>query len=134
MARTIRDKGIVVMQVYNIDLTAASVDAALDMMCPGDDAFVLDWTIQSSVVGIGDGTHTLTLEHGTGAAGVALTAEIAVLAVTDMTAGAIHSADGLGGPISGGTTQGTKIQIKNVESGTDITTGALVDVMVRWQL
>jgi hypothetical protein len=134
MARTVRDQGIVVMQVYNIDLTAASVDVALDMMCPGDNAFVLDWTIQSSTVGIGDGTHTLRLEHGTTTDGVELSAEIAVLAVTDMTAGAIHSADGLGRPSTGGTTQGTKIQIRNVESGTAITTGAIVDVMVRWQL
>ena len=134
MARTIRDKGIVVQQVYNIDLTAASVDVALDMMCPGDNAFVLDWTTQGSTVGVGAGTHTLTLEHGTGAAGVALADDIAFIATTGAAAGDLNTADGLGRPSTGGTVQGTKIQIRNVESGTNITTGAIIDVMVRWQL
>ena len=131
MARKVREQGIVVLQVYNIDLTAASADAAMDMMCPGDGAQVLDWTLQVSTAGTGAGTHTCTLEHGTTTAGVAIGADIAFIA-TDA-AGTIEST-GADGVYLSTTVYGTKIQIKNVESGTDITTGAKVDVMVRWLL
>ncbi len=131
MARSVRDKGIVCLQVNNIDLVNADGDVAMDMMCPGDDAFVLDWTCQISTAGTGSENHNLTLEHGTGAAGVALTAVLDVLA--DATAGTISTGDGLGRPSTGGTVMGTKIQIKNVEEGA-ISNGAIIDVLVRWQL
>lgn len=132
MPRTVRDQGIVVLQVYNIDLTSDPVDVALDMMCPGDGAFVLDWSVQVSTAGVGAAAnHEMVLEHGTGAAGVALTAQLDLDA--DAVAGTIVTGDGLGRPATGGTTQGTKIQIQNAESAS-ITTGAIVDVMVRWQL
>ena len=132
MARTVRDSGIVVTQAFAVDLTAASADASMNMTCPGDGAQVLDWTLTSNVVGVGDGTHTVTLEHGRGAAGVAIGASIAFLAVTGATAGVvIGTADGV---YLATTLQGTQLQLKNVESGTNITTGALVDVTVRWQL
>lgn len=130
-------KGIVVLQVYNIDLTATAGDVAIDMMCPGDGARVIDWTVQTSTVGVGAFTHNLTLEHGTGAAGVALTPILPVLA--EDAAGVIHTGPGLQfssqiGALGLKTAQGTKIQILNAELGGDITTGAIVDVMVRWQL
>jgi len=101
------------------------------MMCPGDNAFVLDWSVQISTAGDTDEDHLLTLEHGTTTAGVALTAVLAV--DCDGTAGTVTTGDGLGRPATGGTVQGTKIQIKNVEDAA-ITDGAIVDVLVRWQL
>ena len=132
MGRTIRDQGIVITQAFSADLTAASADVSLNMLCPGDGAQVIDWSLTANVVGVGDGTHTVTLEHGRGAAGVAVSAPIAFLAVTDATAGeVIGTADGV---YLATTLAGTQMQLKNVESGTNITTGAIVDVLVRWQL
>jgi hypothetical protein len=131
VARTVRDKGIVCLQVNNIDLVNASGDVAMDMMCPGDNAFVLDWTVQISTAGDATENHELTLEHGTTTDGVALTAQLDVVA--DATAGTVYTGDGLGRPSTGGTVMGTKIQIKNVEGGA-IGNGAIVDVLVRWQL
>ena len=131
MTRTVRDQGIVVLTAYNVDLVNASGDVATDMMCPGDNAFVLDWTVQISTAGDTAENHELVLEHGTSTAGVALTAQLDIVA--NATAGTIYNGDGLGAPISGGTTQGTKIQIKNVEGGA-IGNGAIVDILVRWQL
>lgn len=132
MARTVRDQGIVVLQVYNIDLGDADGDVALDMMCPGDGAVVLDWTVQISTAGTGSGAnHNLTLEHGTGAAGVALAPVLAVDA--DAVAGTITTGDGNGTQPTGGSVIGTKIQIANAESAA-ISDGAIVDVQVRWQL
>ena len=129
MARTVRDSGIVVLEAINVDLTAASADCPVEMFCPGDGAQLLDWTLVVSVAGVGAGTHTCTLEHGVGAAGVAVSAEIAFIATnaadTQVTADGVYLAT---------TTQGTRMQIKNVESGTNITTGAIVDVIARWQL
>ena len=132
MARTVRDFGIVVLTAYNVDLLNADADIATDMMCPGDGAFVLDWTVQISSAGTGSAAnHELVLEHGTGAAGVALTAQLDIDA--DGTAGLIVTGDGIGRPATGGTVQGTKIQVKNVESAA-ISNGATVDILVRWQL
>ena len=129
MARTVRDSGIVVLEAINVDLTAASADAPVEMFTPGDGAQLLDWTLTISVAGVGAGTHTCTLEQGVGAGGVAVSAPIAFIA-TDA-ADTKYTADGV---YLATTTQGSRLQIQNVESGTNITTGAIVDVIARWQL
>lgn len=133
MARKVRDN-IVVLQVYNIDLGDANGDVALDMMCPGDGAIVLDWSIQISTAGTGAAAnHNCVLEHGTTSAGVALTPLLAVDA--DAVAGVVVTGEALDSATQRAvaTVQGTKIQIQNTESAA-ISNGAIVDVLVRWRL
>jgi hypothetical protein len=136
MARQVRQKGIVVLQDTSIDLTAtgAPTDIALLMNCPGDGCVCLDWALKIDTVGVGDGTHTVVLEHGLTTAGVAMSAAIAFLAVTEGVAETVHYGDGLGVQPTGGSLMGTAMQLQNTESGTNITTGAIVDVIARFLL
>ncbi len=136
MSRTLRENGIHVQQNFAIDLTAtgAPTDIALTMIWPGTGAMVLDWLLHIDTVGIGDGTHTVRLEHGLTTDGVAATTAIVIVDATAFAAETIAEGEGLGTQPSGGSVAGTATQIKNVESVVDITDGVIADVLVRFLL
>lgn len=131
MARKVPFNMVVVQQQDSVDLADAAGDVALTLRCPGDGAKVLDWKVISTTAGTGAGAnHNIILEHGSGAAGVALTGTIALDA--DGTA-ETTTASGNGLLVQPATTMGTLLQINNTESAA-ISNGAIVTVIVRWIL
>lgn len=122
---------LVVTNVVGLDLLNAPADISTGMLCPGDGASVVQWAATLHTAGTGSFNHEIILEHGTGAAGVALTGQLDILA--DGTPGT--EADNGAGlqprPIK--TVFGTDMQVLNAESGS-ITDGALVNITVLWRL
>ena len=136
MARFIPGTGnrtFVLSEATTIDLTATAGDVATGMLCPQDDAHVVHVNYTIRTAGAGSGTvHQLVLEHGLGAAGVALTGTINVDADA-AAAGTIVTGDGLAYASQPATVRGTQIQILNTESG-NVTTGVILDIQVLWEL
>lgn len=133
MARKVgATRSYVITEAHNIDLGDAAGDVTLGILCPGDGAKVVSCAINIRTAGTGAAAnHQLVLEHGLGAAGVALTGQIDLDA--DGAAGTIVSGGGLPFPSQPATVLGTVCQFNNTESAS-ITDGAFVDVSVLWQL
>lgn len=128
----IKNRTWVVTEATVVDLTSDPGDVETGMTCPGDNAKVVSVAYTMQAKGTGSAAnHQLTLEHGLGAAGVALTLVVDVDA--DAANGTIVTADGLDRSGQGVTTLGTMIQLLNAESAS-ITTGAKLDIQVLWEL
>ena len=113
-------------------MTNTAGDVATGMLCPGDSAKVIRVSYTIVTAGSnGAAAHQLLLEHGLGAAGVALTAQINVVA--SAVAGTIVTGDGLPVNEQVDTTEGTVIQLNNTESA-GISLGAILDISVLWEL
>jgi hypothetical protein len=119
----------VVTSQASVDLVDAAGDVALTMLVPGDDATVIDVTYTIVTAGTGSFSHTLTLEAGLAGAGAAIAEATTLLA--DGAVGLRAIAKGLQNVRL---TRGTILQILNAETGGDITNGAIVHVVVNWQL
>lgn len=131
MARRIRP-GTVVTQSGAIDLGDAAGDVNTEMLCPNDGAKVINVQFTMHTAGTGSAAnHDLILEHGAGAAGVALTTTVALDA--DGAAGLIVEGVGLSPESQPDTVKGTTIQILNAESAA-ISDGAIINVSILWQL
>ena len=125
---------VTTMASVDIGATGAPTDIPTTMVCPGDGAKVVSVSATIKTVGVGDENHNLILEHGFAAAGVALTPQFDVHAgVTLAPVGTIVTSDGLPASAQPDTVQGTAIQLQNTEEGA-ISTGAIVDMIVIWQL
>jgi len=127
--RVQRDHMVATTQAL-VDLTATPGDVVLTMVVPGDKARLIDVSYTIQTAGVGSFNHELTLEAGTGAAGVAIAKE------TDLLADGAVGLTVKGEPdLTGetGLTRGTELQIKNTESGS-ITTGAIINVVCLWQM
>ena len=133
MARRVgAPRSFVVLQQATVDLTATAGDIPLTMNCPADGARVVSWSIKVSTAGVGAAAnHELILEHGLGAAGVALTPQLDLDA--DGAAELIVQGEGLALDAQPVTVESTTLQILNAESAA-ISTGAIVDINVLWQL
>ncbi len=129
--RTKRDRTFVITGATGINLLDTPGDVATGMLCPGEGAMVVRVSYTMKTPGTGTQNHNLTLEHGLGAAGVALTGIIDVLA--DAVAGIIVTGDGLPYQSHPLTVEGTQIQILNAEEGA-ISDGAILDISILWQL
>lgn len=128
----IGNRAFVLTEATAIDLTATAGDVETGMICPQDGAHVAHVTYTIMTAGTGSGAnHELILEHGLGAAGAALTGQVDVDA--DAVAGVITEGDGLAYASQPTTVRGTMIQILNAESAS-ITTGAILDIVVLWEL
>lgn len=133
MARKVgAPRSFVITSATGVDLVNADGDVATGMLCPNDGAKVVRVSYTMKTAGTGAAAnHNLTLEHGLGAAGVALTPVIAVDA--DAVDGVIVTGDGLDSASAPDTVEGTQIQVKNVESAA-ISDGAILVISVLWQL
>jgi hypothetical protein len=98
------------------------------MLVPGDDATVIDVTYTIVTAGTGSENHVLVLEAGLAGAGAAIAESTTLLA--DGAAGLRAIAKGLQNVRL---TRGTILQINNTEGGA-ISNGAIVHVVVNWQL
>ena len=129
MARNIRPN-MIVQQQDSVDLADADGDVTLTLRCPGDGASVIDFMLISTTAGTGaSADHNVTLEHDISTAGVALTGVAALDADgTAQTTTATAKGNGFHN-----TVMGTRLQLQNVESAA-ISNGAIVTVIVRWQL
>ena len=133
MARRVgAPRSLVVLQQDTLDLTASAGDIAMTMTCPADGARVVSWSVKISTAGTGaSANHELILEHGLTSAGVALTPQLDLDA--DGAAELTVQGEGLALDAQPVTVEGTALQILNAESAA-ISTGAIVDINVLWQL
>lgn len=125
------NRTFVLSEAAAVDLVNADGDVPTGMLCPEDDAHVVHITYTVQTTGGDSENHQLVLEHGLGAAGVALTASINV--ANDAAAGAIVTGDGLAYASQPATVRGTQIQILNTEGGA-ISNGLILDVSILWEL
>ena len=133
MARFVgASRSFVTTRAAAVSLGNAAGDVATGMLCPTDGAKVVSvsYTIQTAGVGAA-ANHNLDLEQGLAGAGEALTGTIAVDA--DAAAGTIVTGNGLEFSQQPITQEGRVIQVKNAESAA-ISTGAILDISVLWQL
>jgi len=130
MARNQRPFMVATTQAV-VDLTDTAGDVALAMAVPGDGARLIDVSFTIQVTGVGSAAnHNLTLEAGTGAAGVAISTLAALDA--DGAVGLTVTGTPAGTGLTG-LTRGVELQILNAESAS-ITTGAIINVVILWQM
>ena len=125
------DSTYVITEAHALDLGDAPGDVITGIICPGDGAKVVEYTMTIRTAGTGANNHELVLEHGLTTAGVAMAPQLDVLATS--AAGTIFTQEALdpnGQPV---TVKGTVIQFANAESGA-ISNGAIVDVSILWRL
>ncbi len=118
-------------QAGAIDLTDGPGDVNTEMVCPADDAHLWKIVFTMHTAGTGTQNHNLIVEHGEGAAGVAISGTIDVLA--DAADGTIVTADALEYSAQPATVEGTTMQILNAEEGA-ISDGAILNISFIWEL
>lgn len=121
---------IVVLTTQTAAIGDSDGDNIINMAVPGDNAWLIDVSYGTTVVGATTGTFTATLEAGIGSGGAA----IAVAATIDADAATdtIVKADGLG-RLADADVAGTGLQILTAKSGT-VSTGTTLAVTTRWYL
>lgn len=131
MARKVRAVGgdIVVLQQASVDLGDAAGKVALNIRVPGDGARIMDFKLISTTAGTGNFTHSVTVERVSGNTDLT-----AVAALDADLAAETSTAEANGLTVQPYLTWGEAIQLDNVETGGDITNGAIVTVIIRWIL
>lgn len=121
----------------SVSLGAASGDVALTLLTPHPTARVVAWWFRITTVGIGAGTHTITLEVGSAGAGVQIAESMVV--TSPGVDESFTEAFGVGQVTTAAALllekPGTALQIKNVEGGAaTISTGVVGTVGIIWKV